>query len=158
MHLITRLTLRNLHLLALRISSYLSLKADIVLKHWAGAKIVRPKSSTTDDDDEWLCKVIVDKFEKLGKCAVSYADIARRAWEVGRAGLATKVGALRLPFAVVVLPTSAFPKLLDHETHASDQVPLLLTMKEDKLALLKAVDSGDTEPGKYISVSLRPPG
>ena len=61
----------------------------------------------------------------------------------------------RPPFAVVVLPTSARPKLLDHETRASDQVPLLLTMKEDKLALLKAVDSGDTELGKCIYVSLR---
>lgn len=91
MHLITRLTSRNLHLLALRISSYLSLKADIVLKHWASTKIARSKSSATDVEDGELCKVIVDKFEKLGKGAVSYADIARRAWEVGRAGLATKV-------------------------------------------------------------------
>lgn len=91
MHLVTRLTSRNLHLLALRISSYLSLKADIVLKHWASAKIARSKSSATDTEDGELCKVIVDKFEKLGKGAVSYADIARRAWEVGRAGLATKV-------------------------------------------------------------------
>ncbi|KAG6377543.1 Vps16, C-terminal region-domain-containing protein [Boletus reticuloceps] len=134
MHLITRLTSRNLHLLALRISSYLSLKADIVLKHWAGAKIARSKSSTTDAEDEELCKVIVDKFEKLGKGAVSYADIARRAWEVGRAGLATK--------------------LLDHETRASDQVPLLLTMKEDKLALLKAADSGDTELVYHVLLHL----
>ncbi|KAF8556045.1 vacuolar assembling sorting protein VPS16 [Imleria badia] len=134
MHLVTRLTSRNLHLLALQISSYLSLKADIVLKHWAGAKIARSKSSTTDAEDEELCKVIVDKFEKLGKGAVSYADIARRAWEVGRAGLATK--------------------LLDHETRASDQVPLLLTMKEDKLALLKAVDSGDTELVYHVLLHL----
>ncbi|KAF8439094.1 vacuolar assembling sorting protein VPS16 [Boletus edulis BED1] len=134
MHLITRLTSRNLHLLALRISSYLSLKADIVLKHWAGAKIARSKSSTTDAEDEELCKVIVDKFEKLGKGAVSYADIARRAWEVGRAGLATK--------------------LLDHETRASDQVPLLLTMNEDKLALLKAADSGDTELVYHVLLHL----
>ena len=93
MHLITRLTSRNLHLLALRVSSYLSLKADIVLRHWASAKIARSKASTTDTEDVELCKVIVDKFEKLGKGAVSYAEIARRAWEVGRAGLATKVSA-----------------------------------------------------------------
>ena len=80
-----------------------------MLKHWAGAKIARSKSSTTDPEDAELCKVIVDKFEKLGKGAVSYADIARRAWEVGRAGLATKVGALHLPIAVVVLSTH-FPQ------------------------------------------------
>lgn len=110
MHLISRLTSRNLHLLALRISSYLSLKADIVLRHWASAKIARSKSSSTDAEDEGLCKVIVDKFEKLGKGAVSYADIARRAWEVGRAGLATKVSTLRLLFATISLANVNFPK------------------------------------------------
>ncbi|KAF9239872.1 vacuolar assembling sorting protein VPS16 [Melanogaster broomeanus] len=134
MHLITRLTSRNLHLLALRISSYLSLKPDIVLKHWASAKIARSKPTAADGEDEELCKVIVDKFEKLGNGAVSYADIARRAWEVGRAGLATK--------------------LLDHETRALDQVPLLLTMKEDRMALLKAVDSGDTELVYHVLLHL----
>jgi hypothetical protein len=40
-------------------------------------------------------------------------------------------------------------KLLDHEQHASDQVPLLLSMKEDRLALVKAVDSGDTDLGQW---------
>lgn len=43
-------------------------------------------------------------------------------------------------------------QLLDHDTKASDQVPLLLTMKEDRLALEKAVDSGDTDLGNsYLS-------
>lgn len=42
-----------------------------------------------------------------------------------------------------------FVQLLDHETRASDQVPLLLTMKEDNLALVKAVDSGDTDLGEW---------
>lgn len=40
--------------------------------------------------------------------------------------------------------------MLDHEQHASDQVPLLLNMKEDRLALVKAVDSGDTDLGESI--------
>lgn len=35
--------------------------------------------------------MIVQKFEQLGGTDVSYADIAKRAWEIGRAGLATKV-------------------------------------------------------------------
>lgn len=91
MHLIARLTARNLHLLALRISSFLSLKPDVVLKHWASAKIIRSKSAAGDDEDQELCKLIVDKFEKLGGGDVSYAEIARRAWEGGKAGLATKV-------------------------------------------------------------------
>ena len=89
-HLINRLTARNLHLLALRISSYLGLKPDAVLKHWACAKIVRTKPAAADADDA-VCRSIVDKFESLGRGEVSYAEIAKRAWEVGRAALATKV-------------------------------------------------------------------
>lgn len=133
-HLINRLTSRNLHLLAIRVSSFLSLKPDVVLKHWASVKIARSKSSAVDGEDDEVCRLIVDKFEKLGGGEVSYADIARRAWEVGRTGLATK--------------------LLDHETRASDQVPLLLTMKEDKLALVKAVDSGDTDLVYHVLLHL----
>lgn len=96
-NLVARLTSRNLHLIALRISTYLSLKPDVVLKHWASVKIIRSKSSATDADfggDDEVCKMIVNKFEQLGGEGVSYADIAKRAWEVGRAGLATKVSFL----------------------------------------------------------------
>lgn len=95
-HLITRLTSRNLHLLALRISSYLNLKPDTVLKHWACAKIARTRPSATGQDaelsgDDEVCAIIVEKFQSLGGTDVSYADIAKRAWEVGRSRLATKV-------------------------------------------------------------------
>ncbi|KAK7034490.1 Vacuolar protein sorting-associated protein 16 [Paramarasmius palmivorus] len=131
-HLISRLTSRNMHLLALRISTFLSMKVDVVLKHWASAKILRSRPTTagTGKDaelggDEEVCRMIVEKFKDLGGTDVSYAEIARRAWEVGRTGLATR--------------------LLDYEPKASDQVPLLLSMKEDRLALEKAVDSGDTD-------------
>lgn len=48
-------------------------------------------------------------------------------------------------------------KLLDHEPRAGDQVPLLLSMKEDKLALTKAIDSGDTDLGACPSLFLLPP-
>ena len=144
-HLVPRLLARNLHLLALRISSYLALPPDAVLKHWACAKIVRskPQASGTgknaelDGGDDALCRVIVEKFETLGRgrAGVSYADIAKRAWEVGRTALATR--------------------LLDYETKASDQVPLLLSMQEDKLALAKAVESGDTDLGKPMCDAAR---
>lgn len=98
LHLVNRLTSRNLHLLALRISTYLSLKPDAVLKHWACVKITKSKPSATgagrdaelQGDDE-VCQSIVEKFSKLGGGSVSYADIARKAWEVGRLDLATKV-------------------------------------------------------------------
>ena len=97
-HLVSRLTSRNLHLLALRISTYLSLKPDVVLKHWACAKITKSKPTATGtgnggelEGDEEVCKSIVEKFSKLGGGSVSYADIAKKAWEVGRLDLATKV-------------------------------------------------------------------
>jgi hypothetical protein len=87
-----------MHLLALRISGFLSLKPDAVLKHWACAKIIRsrPTATGTGKDaelggDEEVCRLIVEKFEEVGGVDVSYADIARKAWEVGRGGLATKV-------------------------------------------------------------------
>ncbi|KAG5349976.1 hypothetical protein C0989_000951 [Termitomyces sp. Mn162] len=78
--------------------------------------------------------MIVQKFEQLGGGDVSYADIAKKAWEAGRSWLATK--------------------LLDHEPKASDQVLLLLTMKEDRLALEKAVDSGDTDLIYHVLLHL----
>ncbi|EJC99299.1 vacuolar protein sorting-associated protein 16 [Fomitiporia mediterranea MF3/22] len=128
-HLIARLTARALHLLALRMSTYLSLPPDPVLKHWACAKIARAKAGAGEADmdasDEALCRAITEKFKNAGGARVRYADIAKRSWEVGRPGLATK--------------------LLDYESQASDQVPLLLEMKEDRLALTKAVNSGDTD-------------
>lgn len=92
--LITRLTARNLHLFALRISAFLDLPSSAVLKHWACAKIVRSKPATSADaglDDDVVCKSIVDKFKTLGGSGVSYAEIARKAWEIGRTDLATKV-------------------------------------------------------------------
>ena len=97
-HLISRLTSRNLHLLALHISSFLSLPPDDVLKHWASAKITKSKSisSGTGKDaemvgDEEVSRAIVEKFEELGGASVSYAEIAKKAWEVGRTRLATMV-------------------------------------------------------------------
>jgi hypothetical protein len=97
-HLISRLTSRNLHLLALHISSFLSLPPDNVLKHWASAKITKSKpipsgtgKATEMVGDEEVSRAIVEKFEKLGGASVSYAEIAKKAWEVGRTRLATMV-------------------------------------------------------------------
>jgi len=103
-------------------------------------------------DDE-VCQSIVEKFSKLGGGSVSYADIAKKAWEVGRLDLATKVPRPQCSLHRGVLTEVGFLQLLDHEQHASDQVPLLLSMKEDRLALIKAVDSGDTDLGERISCS-----
>ena len=146
-----------MHLLALRVSTFLSMKPGVVLKHWACAKIVHSRPTTTGgqgdtaelggiaDDD--VCKLIVDKFKQFAGSDVSYAEIAKKAWEVGRSGLATKVS-LSPDVHSIVVYQSCFVQLLDYESRASDQVPLLLNMKEDRLALQKAVDSGDTDLGE----------
>lgn len=98
--LLSRLTFRNHHLLCLRISASLHIRPDPILKHWARAKIARSRpavgalaqgatgSSGARADDE-LCDAIVKKFEM--QPAVSYADIAKTAWNAGRTRLATKV-------------------------------------------------------------------
>jgi vacuolar protein sorting-associated protein 16 len=97
-HLIARLTARNQHLLALRISTFLHLKPDVVLRHWASAKISQSRRESEEsgivDDDEEICRLIVAKFDTLGPDAaqgVSYSEIAKKAWLAGRSRLATKV-------------------------------------------------------------------
>lgn len=68
------------------------MKPDAVLKHWASAKIARAKKADgSSEDDVTVCRTIVEKFDQLGGGEVSYADIARRAWEVGRLPLAIQV-------------------------------------------------------------------
>ncbi|WVF72368.1 hypothetical protein IAT40_007183 [Kwoniella sp. CBS 6097] len=139
--LITHLVSRNLHLLALRISQHLGFRPDPVLKHWATSKIARSSQNGVDPgergtgDDESICRAIVEKFEKEGERGVSYAEIAKKAWESGRTRLATM--------------------LLDHEPRAAEQVPLLLQMKEENIALTKAVDSGDTDLVYQVLLHLR---
>ena len=41
-----------------------------------------------------------------------------------------------------------YSQLLDFEARAAEQVPLLMKMKRDQLALTKAIDSGDTDLGE----------
>lgn len=143
--LLRRLTHRNHHLLCLHISSYLDLRPDPVLKHWALSKVARSRpgvgalaqgmgtnSAAARADDE-TCRAIVAKLEL--QPSVSFADIARSAWSAGRTQLATK--------------------LLDYEPRAVDQVPLLLTMHEDKLALTKAIESGDTDLVYHVLLRLK---
>ncbi|KAG8959165.1 hypothetical protein FRC03_008376 [Tulasnella sp. 419] len=146
-HLIQRLTSRNMHLLALKMCSYLGIKPDDVLKHWAIAKIAKSKSPAPPpsgltggvDEDDAVCKLIVKKFRSVGAGAesgggVSFAEVAKKAWESGRGRLATM--------------------LLDHEPRAADQVPLLLAMNEDLLALTKSISSGDTDLVFHVLLHL----
>lgn len=103
--LISRLSSRNHHLLALKISEFLSIRPDPILKHWARAKIARFRplktsslelngtSSSNVEAEDQICRAIVEKFEK--QPAASYSEIARVAWKAGRIRLATKVSGIQ---------------------------------------------------------------
>ncbi|CAO3625786.1 unnamed protein product [Cunninghamella echinulata] len=117
-NLIDRLVQRHQHLLAIRIAEYLNIRTDKILIHWACAKI---KSSS--DDDDATCRAIVEKLSK--NPGLSFAEIANTAHNTGQTRLATK--------------------LLDYEPRAAEQVPLLISMQEDETALIKAIESGDTD-------------
>ncbi|CDZ97788.1 Vacuolar assembly/sorting protein VPS16 [Phaffia rhodozyma] len=146
------LTTRNMHLLALRLASFLSLDPDPILEHWACAKI----TSAPGRDDEELCREIVSKLkggvsrmsngagasesgqggvEEEGGVRGRFAGVAKMAWGAGRKGLATL--------------------LLNHEPRAANQVPLLLSMREDRLAFDKAIDSGDTDLVYHVLLHLK---
>ena len=116
--LINRLLNRHEYLLALRIAGFLKLPDDKVYTHWAAAKV---KLGT--GDDETVCRAVVERLG--GKPGISFEAIARAAYDEGRGSLATQ--------------------LLNHEPRAGRQVPLLMSMEEDDLALDKAVESGDSD-------------
>jgi vacuolar protein sorting-associated protein 16 len=116
--LVKRLVNRHEYLLAIRISEYLHISADKIYVHWASQKV---KVSTADDDA--LCRLIVQRLN--GKPGISFELIAQSAYDEGRSNLATQ--------------------LLSHEPRAGKQVPLLLSMEEDGIALDKALESGDTD-------------
>lgn len=43
--------------------------------------------------------------------------------------------------------------MLEYEPRAADQVPLLLRMEQWELAVIKAVDSGDTDLGTCAAIA-----
>ncbi|TPX37893.1 hypothetical protein SeMB42_g06813 [Synchytrium endobioticum] len=117
--LINRLVQRHHHLLALRVCEYLKLDIDRALTHWASVKVQH-----TVGDDEGVARLILDKLGG-NKSGISYAEVAKVAYTSGHTKLATR--------------------LLEHEPQASNQVPLLLGMNEDEIALVKAIESGDSD-------------
>ncbi|KAF7545548.1 hypothetical protein G7046_g9538 [Stylonectria norvegica] len=116
--LIQRLLNRREYLLALKIAAYLKLASDRIYVHWASAKV-----RVGSEDDDTICRLIVERLS--GKPGISFEEIARAAYQEGRARLATE--------------------LLNHEPRGGRQVPLLMSMEEDELALDKAIESGDTD-------------
>ncbi|CAH3162270.1 unnamed protein product, partial [Porites evermanni] len=84
-------------------------------------------------DDEEIARAI---NSKLGETpGISYSEIASKAVDCGRTHLAIK--------------------LLDYEAKAADQVPLLMRMNKDDLALEKAIMSGDTDLVYMVVMHLK---
>ena len=123
--LVNRLIQRQQYLLAHRVASYLDLKEtkEEVLVQWANAKILASTQDTsgaaTDDD------VVRSIQEKFSETPGIYRKVAATAYKLKKKTLAIK--------------------LLEKEAKASDQVDLLIEMRENELALTKAVNSGDTD-------------
>lgn len=120
--LIGRLTQRNFHFMALKICELLKVRCEErVLVHWACGTVKKMVSANASDDS--IVQSIRVKLEKYTR--VSYLEIASTAHLMNRRKLATR--------------------LLDLEPNPADQVPLLLSMHEEELALQKAIGSGDTD-------------
>ncbi|XP_049834347.1 vacuolar protein sorting-associated protein 16 homolog [Schistocerca gregaria] len=130
--LLDRLVLRHHYCLAIHIAKYLRLPetegSSRILAHWACYKVKQ-----TQLDREQVAREIA---EKLGDTpGVSYSDIAIKAADCGRTQLAIK--------------------LMDYEPRANLQVPLLLRLGEVKPALVKAIESGDTDLVFTVLLHLR---
>ncbi|KAG0040394.1 hypothetical protein BGZ82_003119 [Podila clonocystis] len=126
--LIDRLISRHQYLLAIRICEYLKMRTDRILIHWACSKI-----KISNDDEDTLCRMVVEKL--ANKPGLSYSEIAMTAHKTGHSKLATM--------------------LLDYEPRAGDQVPLLMSMGQDELALVKAIESGDTDLVYHVILYLK---
>lgn len=130
--LVGRLTTRNKHFLALKICELLKLKNDRVLIHWACEKVKQMAQSPQNYSDEEISRAIKSQLEPFGR--ISYLNVAREAYEIGRPRLATVV--------------------LDKEQQPENQIPLLLEMNEEELALQKAINSGDSDLIYFTLISL----
>lgn len=126
--LIERLMSRHEYLLAIRISEYLHLPADKIYVHWASQKV-----KTSSEADDAICNMVVERLE--AKRGISFESVAQTAYDEGRAHLATQ--------------------LLNFEPRAGKQVPLLLNMEEDTVALDKAIESGDTDLIHFVLFELK---
>lgn len=126
--LIQRLIQRHEYLLALKIAGYLKLPTDRIYVSWASTKV-----RVGAQDDDTICRLVVERLS--GKPGISFEEIARAAHHEGRSRLATE--------------------LLNHEPRGGRQVPLLLDMEEDELALDKAIESGDTDLILFVLAKLK---
>ncbi|CAH0559319.1 unnamed protein product [Brassicogethes aeneus] len=130
--LLNRLITRNQYYLAILIAKYLNMPendgTNHILVHWAKYKV-----SQSQLEEETVAREIA---EKLGyTTGISYSEIASTAADHGRKKLAIK--------------------LLDYESNASKQVELLLKLGENTPALVKSIESGDTDLVYMVILKLR---
>lgn len=130
--LLDRLVARRHYYLSIQIAQHLQLPEidgeSRILAHWACYKVKQTRL-----DKEQIAERIA---EKLGYApGLSYSEIAKRAADCGRKQLAIK--------------------LIDYEPRAHLQVPLLLTLGEERTALHKAVESGNTDLVYTVILHLR---
>ncbi|KAK2169318.1 hypothetical protein LSH36_11g09017 [Paralvinella palmiformis] len=130
--LLDRLVLRREYCLAIRICQYLKIPeaegASRIVAHWACYKVQQKAV-----DDEQLARDIAKQLGDIP--GVSYSEIANKAIECGRRELAIN--------------------LLNFEPRASEQVPLLLKMNCSETALVKAIESGDTDLVYTVLLQLK---
>lgn len=128
--LLDRLVTRHHFYLAIQIAKFLRLPEceSRTLTHWASYKVAQ-----THLDEDVIAREIADKIGKTP--TVSFSEIAHKAAEGGRTRLAIK--------------------LLDYEPRARLQVPLLLQLGESRPALLKAIESGDTDLMYKVILHMR---
>lgn len=102
------------------------------------------------ENDEALCRAIIENVEKMGRAQAfrpSFVACARKAFDIGRPGLASQVfDASRLTRAL---------KLLEREPRIADQVPLLIRMQQMNAALSRAIQSGDCDLVHLVLFHLR---
>jgi hypothetical protein len=126
--IINRLINKRLFLLALKIAEWLNISYNSILVEWCLLKM--KKGILTD---EQLALEIHDKLSKWKN--VSFAEVAKVAFANGRSQLCGL--------------------LLEYEPKVVEQVPLLLSMEEYELALVKSIQSGDTDLVYVVLLHLK---
>jgi hypothetical protein len=174
-HLVTRLLSLSQHLLALRISSFLSLPLTPVIHHWARRLIASSspgeasKSSGKRDllTDEEVAQQIVSKLRSLAVPSAAPSPFSTPAPTPSSLASTATPAAAEIPLSPADLALTAFTLgrphlarlLVEREKRIGKQVPLLVRMGEGEEALRKAVGGrgGDVDLGALIAVlpSLR---
>ena len=110
--------------------------------HWACSKVRAEIDSTSSNissgkslivQDQEICKSIRERFSDCP--GITYAEVAAEADQIGRRRLATM--------------------LLESEPRAANQVPQLLSMQAEHIALEKALRSGDADLIYYALLHIQ---